>query len=193
MSADAASPSPTEEATPEPASEEPVASEDPGATTGAIPSFGLGDLTCDNSPLADVLPDTIGGQQIQTVCMEGDQFVQAGSADPAFQEFLDSVDAEASDISVAFGGSLDGSVGVVAFRVAGVAEDDLEENFLAANEAQGEIANVEQTNIGGKDVWTAASTDPSAPGSAYIYVNDDVVFFLTGDEAQATEVLEALP
>ena len=90
--------------------------------------------------------------------------------------------------------SADGSVGVFAIRVAGVEEDALEQNFLAANESQGDIANVEQQTIAGKDVWTAESNDPEMPGgTAYIYVKDDTVYFLTGTEEQAAEILAALP
>ncbi len=186
---------PSEEPTIEPdESEDASASADPGGSLGAIPSFGLGDMVCqDDNELANVLPESVGGQPLQVLCMSGDLFAGAGGADPAFQEFLDSVDAEASDMSVAFGGSLDGSTGVVAFRIEGVPEDELEEQFLNANEAQGEIADVQQQNIGGKDVWSATSTDPSTPGTAFIYVKDDTVYFLTGTNEQAAEILGALP
>ncbi|MGH2444900.1 MAG: hypothetical protein ACRDGD_02495 [Candidatus Limnocylindria bacterium] len=190
----AAEPTPAAEPSDEPTtapeeSEEAVASDDPLGSGFAIPSF---DLNGDPE-LADRFPDTIGGQPIQVLSMGGEAFAGAGDSDPAFDAFLDSVDAEYSDVSVAFGGSADGTVGIFAFRIQGVPEDQLEQEFLSANEAQGEIANVQQETIAGKDVWSASSTDASLPGSAYIYVKDDTVYFLTGTSDQAAEILGALP
>jgi hypothetical protein len=183
-------PTPTE-ATPEPSSEAPEASEDPDATVGAIPSF---DLNGDPE-LAARFPDTVGGQPLQVQSMRGDTFMSMGGSDPAFEEFLDSVGAELSDVSVAFGGAASGEsfLSVGAFRVLGASEDDLEREFIAASEEAGDITGMEETSIGGKDVWTA--TDPSGDTgmSVFLYTKDDTLYFLTGAEAEVTEILEALP
>lgn len=175
-----ATPSPTPEPTPtEEESEE-----------AAIPSF---DLNGDPE-LADRFPDTVGGEPLTVQSFRGDVFM-TGSTDPSFEAFLDSVDADLEDVSVAFGGLMSGDsvLSVGAFRVAGADEDELETEFLAATEAEGDITGAQRRSVGGKDVW--AATDPSgeAAGSMFIYVKDDTVYFLTGTEEQAAEILAALP
>ncbi|MBA2634011.1 MAG: hypothetical protein H0U86_13610 [Chloroflexi bacterium] len=186
-----AEPTPTEAATPEPtATEEP--SEDAEGSAGAIPSF---DLNGDPE-LAARFPDTVGGQPISVQSFRGDTFMAGGGTDPSFTAFLDSVGAELEDVSVAFGGAMSGEsvLSVAAFRVLGADEDQLETEFLAASQAEGDIEGLEQTSVGGKDVWSAADTTGAGPGlSMYIYVKDDTVYFLTGSEEQAAEILAALP
>lgn len=175
-----ATPSPTPEPTPtEEESEE-----------AAIPSF---DLNGDPE-LAARFPDTVGGEPLTVQSFRGDVFM-TGSTDPSFEAFLDSVGADLEDVSVAFGGLMSGDslLSVGAFRVVGADEDELETQFLAATEAEGEISGTEMRSIGGKDVWTATDPSGEAPGSMFIYVKDDTVYFLTGSEEQAAEILAALP
>ncbi len=188
-SAEASEAAETEEATPDPtASEEP--SEDAEESVGAIPSF---DLNGDPE-LAGRFPDTVGGEALQVQSFRGDTFMAGGGTDPSFEAFLDSVGAELEDVSVAFGGAMSGEsvLSVGAFRILGANEDQLETEFLAASQAEGEIEGLEESSIGGKDVW--AASDAAAPGfSMFIYVKDDTVYFLTGSEEQAAEILAALP
>ncbi|HET6648959.1 MAG TPA: hypothetical protein VFH79_02235 [Candidatus Limnocylindria bacterium] len=184
-------PAVTEEPTPEPSSEAPEASASADASIGAFPSF---DLNGDPE-LAARFPDTVGGQPLQVQSMRGDTFMSVGGSDPAFEEFLDSVDAELSDVSVAFGGAASGDsiLSVGAFRILGASEDDLEREFIAASEDAGDITGLEQANIGGKDVWTAVDPSGETGASVYLYTKDDTLYFLTGSEAEVAEILEALP
>jgi hypothetical protein len=184
-------PAVTEEPTPEPSSEAPEASASTDASIGAFPSF---DLNGDPE-LAARFPDTVGGQPLQVQSMRGDTFMSVGGSDPAFEEFLDSVDADLSDVSVAFGGAASGDsfLSVGAFRILGASEDDLEREFIAASEDAGDITGLEQANIGGKDVWTAVDPSGETGASVYLYTKDDTLYFLTGSEAEVTEILEALP
>lgn len=184
-------PAVTEEPTPEPSSEAPEASASADASIGAFPSF---DLNVDPE-LAARFPDTVGGQPLQVQSMRGDTFMSVGGSDPAFEEFLDSVDAELSDVSVAFGGAASGDsiLSVGAFRILGASEDDLEREFIAASEDAGDITGLEQANIGGKDVWTAVDPSGETGASVYLYTKDDTLYFLTGSEAEVAEILEALP
>jgi hypothetical protein len=125
--------------------------------------------------------------------MRGDTFLSAGAdADPAFQEFLDSVGAELSDVSVAFGGVASETgefLQVGAFRVLGVNQDDLEREFIAASEAEGDATGFEQSSVAGKDVWTATQEGMSV----VIYAKDDTIYYITGDAALAEEVISELP
>jgi len=173
-------------------STEPEASEpEESGSAAAIPSF---DLNGDPE-LAGRFPDTVGGQPLQVQSFRGDVFMAAGGTDPSFQAFLDSVDADLEDVSVAFGTSMTGEslLSVGAFRVLGVAEDRLEEEFLSASEDAGDVSGLNQESVGGKDVWTASDPSGEAPGSMFIYVKDDTVYFLTGTEEQAAEILASLP
>jgi hypothetical protein len=176
-----ATPSPTPEPTP---------TEEPEGSEAAIQSF---DLNGDPE-LAARFPDTVGGEPLTVQSFRGDVFM-TGSPDPSFEAFLDSVGAELEDVSVAFGGltSGDSVLSVGAFRVAGADEDELETEFLAATEAEGDIGGTERRSLGGKDVWTATDPTGEAAGSMFIYVKDDTVYFLTGSEEQAAEILAALP
>lgn len=190
-SAEASDAPATVEPTPETSSGAPGASVDPDASIGAFPSF---DLNGDPE-LAARFPDTVGGQPLEVQSMRGDTFMSMGGSDPAFQEFLDSVGAELSDVSVAFGGAASGEsfLSVGAFRILGASEDDLEREFIAASEDAGDLTGMEQGNIGGKDVWTAADASGDTDLTAYLYTKDDTLYFLTGNEAEVAEILEALP
>jgi hypothetical protein len=171
---------------------EPTPTEEPDVSDVAIPSF---DLNGDPE-LAGRFPDTVGGEPLQVQSFRGDTFMAGGGTDPSFEAFLDSVGADLEDVSVAFGGSMSGEsfLSIGAFRVLGADEDQLETEFLNASEAEGDITGLTETSIGGKDVWTATDPTGEAPGaSMFIYVKDDTVYFLTGSEEQAAEILAALP
>ena len=195
-SSSASEPEASEQVTPEPTESEPEAepsSEAPAESEVAIPSF---DMNGDPE-LADRFPDTVGGEPLQVLSFRGDTMEAAGGVDESFQEFLDATGADVEDVSVAFGGAAagggDGTFSVAAFRVLGVEEDRLEEEFLAASEEAGDVADLEQATVGGKEVWTAQNPTDEAAGTAFIYVKDDTVYFLTGTEEQATEIFSALP
>lgn len=172
-------------------SEEPSESEE--ASAGAIPSV---DLNGDPE-LAARFPDAVGGVDLEVQSFRGDTFAQLGGSDPAFEAFLEAIDAELSDVSVAFGGAASSteasSLSVGAFRVVGANEDDLEREFLAASQAEGDVSGMEEATIGGKDVWTAEDPSGETDASVVVYTKDDTVYFLTGSEEQIAEILEALP
>ena len=179
-----ATPEPTPAATPEPTEEGPAAS------PGAFPSFDL-----DGDPeLAGRFPDTVGGAPLQLQSLAGDAFAAAGP-DPVFDDFLEAIGAEASDVSVAFGGALIGEETLTAgaFRVRGASEDELEREFIAASEEAGEVPDLSQETIGGKDVWTATDETDGVSVQVFVYTSGDTLYFLTGSLEHATELLEALP
>lgn len=178
---------PARSSTPEPTA---AVTPDPAGSSAALPSFDL-----DGDPeLAGRFPDTVGGQPLQLQSLDGDGFAALGS-DPTFDDFLDALDAEPTDVSVAFGGVLLGeeTLTVGAFRVRGASADELEREFIAASEEAGDVSELSQDSIGGKDVWT--SVDPSGETDVriFIYTSGDTLYFLTGPLVHATEILEALP
>jgi len=177
---------PTPEVTPTP---EPEPTDDPD--TGALPSFDL-----DGDPeLAARFPSTVGGQPLTVQSFRGDLFAGMGGVDESFQEFLDATGADLEDVSVAFGGLADSAeslLSVAAFRVVGVSQDRLEEEFLGS--AGEEVEDLSRETIGGKEVW-AASYDMDEMGTTgvYVYTKDDTVYWLTGPEELVAEILAALP
>ena len=176
-------------ATPEPTPEASAEAGESGSPA-AIPSIDL-----DGDPeLAARFPDTVGGQPLVVQSMRGDQLPEMGT-DQAFQDFLDSIDAQLEDVSVAFGGATFGEsvLSVGAFRVLGAEEDELEREFIAASEEAGDVTALDEATVGGKEVLTG--TDPSGQSSAsvFIYTKDDTLYFFTGSEEQVAEVLEVLP
>ncbi len=185
-----ASPTATEESTPEATESEPAESE-AAETVGAFPSF---DMNGDPE-LAARFPDTVGGAPLQVQSFRGDVFMAGGGNDPSFTAFLDSVGAELDDVSVAFGGVMtaENPLSVGAFRILGASEDDLEREFIAASEESGDVSGLTQTSVGGKDVWSAADPTGTAGMSVYIYTKDDTLYFLTGSEEQVAEILAELP
>lgn len=179
-----ATPEPTPATTPEPTDEGTAGSPD------ALPSF---DLNGDPE-LADRFPDSVAGEPLQLQSLAGDAFAAAGP-DPVFDDFLAAIGADASDVSVAFGGALIGeqTLTVGAFRVRGASEDELEREFIAASEEAGEVPQLTQQTIGGKDVWSAVDETGETQMQVFVYTSGDTLYFLTGSVEHATEILEALP
>lgn len=179
-------------ATPEPT---PVVTAEPtdhgaAGSPGAFPSFEL-----DGDPeLAGRFPETVAGQPLQLQSLGGEAFAAAGP-DPVFDDFLSAIDAEATDVSVAFGGVQIGEETLTAgaFRVRGATEDDLEREFIAASEEAGEVPELTEQSIGGKDVWTAVDESGETELQVFVYTSGDTLYFLTGPLEYAAELLEALP
>jgi hypothetical protein len=185
----AASAPPTAEPTPE-ATPEPSDDGDPLGSIGAIPSFDL-----DGDPeLAGRFPDTVDGQPLQIQSLSAEAFA-AMPSDPTFDEFLDRIGADATDVSIAFGGADfgDSVLSVGAFRVRGASQDELQREFIAASQETGEAGELSEETIGGKEVMTAADPTDESDVRVFIYTKDDTLYFLTGSEAHAAEILEALP
>jgi hypothetical protein len=185
----AASAPPTAEPTPE-ATPAPSDDGDPLGSLGAIPSFDL-----DGDPeLAGRFPDTVDGQPLEIQSLSAEAFA-AMPSDPTFDEFLGRIGAEATDVSFAFGGADfgDSVLSVGAFRVRGASQDELQREYIAASQEAGEAADLSEETIGGKDVMTAADPTGESDVRVFIYTKDDTLYFLTGSEAHAAEILEALP
>ncbi|MEO8511299.1 MAG: hypothetical protein ABI534_08655 [Chloroflexota bacterium] len=182
----------TEAASP---SEEASASADASSSEIALPSI---DLPSSAPELEDALPDSVGDITLQKFSMRGAEFLAQGGDDQEFQDFLERLDAQPEDVSVAFAfgaDTTDGSaVSVFAFRVEGASTDDLTRELQGSLESDGSAADLSESNIGGKDVLVGESTDETTPGSVYLYGVGDIVFFIgASDEAQATEILSTLP
>lgn len=188
-------------ATEAPATQESEATPEPDSDGGsesevALPSL---DLPGSAPELEALLPDEIDGTEVVKFSMGGAELMadeEGSGVDPEFIAFLERLDAQPDDISIAFAFTFTeagDSAGIGAFRVEGASSDDLEREFMATMETDGEVVDWQSASIAGKDVQTAA--DPETEGSfVYIYTVGDIVFFVTTpDEDVAAELLGPLP
>lgn len=188
VSASAAATSPAQS---DEASEQPTESSSDGT---ALPSV---DLPNSAPELAELLPDEIGGQQVQKISMSGAELMAEGSGtDPELISFLERVGAQPEDISVAFVfkfSAAGDNAGIAAFRVAGASSDELEREFRASPDSEGETIDWQEQSVGGKDVLTAPDTNIEG-ATQYLYTVGDIVFIVTSTmEETAAELLEPLP
>ena len=178
----------SDDATPEPDTSE--------SEAAALPSF---DLPGSAPELEALLPDEIGGAETVKFSMGGPELMadqEESGVDPEFIAFLERLGARPEDISIAFAFSFTeagDSAGIGAFRVAGANSDDLEREFMATMETEGEVVDWQSASVAGKDVQT--TQDPDTEGNTiYVYTTGDIVFFVTTpDEDTAAELLGDLP
>lgn len=193
--ASCASPSASGEATEEPTPEPTPEATPAGESSVALPSVGEG-----AGDLASLLPLEIGGLALEYSHTEGADIFGSEEITPEAQAFLDNVGAEPDDISMAFGLAFEPNpsdpaqfigVSILAFRVEGKDEGALRDAYIQALEEEGTTPVGEDMNVGGKDVTHIGFEGAT---SGYLYVNDDVVYIVSGEPpALAEEALEALP
>jgi len=178
-----ATPSPTPSPTPVPT---PSAS-----ASGALPSF---NLPSNAKELEALLPDTLGGAKVTKASMKGSDFVNSSSSNAELTAWLNSVGKSLNDVSAAFGFVASGtsSNAVFAFRVAGVDNGKLIDEFKKSSDTSGPAMTWTSANVGGKNVQKA--TDSSQNATVYLYGSADLMFIVeTNDPAIAQEALSHLP
>ncbi|MCA1587703.1 MAG: hypothetical protein LC744_03270 [Chloroflexi bacterium] len=191
-----ATPTATPTASPSAASEDSDEQDTSESEAAALPSL---DLPGSAPELEALLPDEIGGTETVKFSMGGPELMadqEESGVDPEFIAFLERLGARPEDISIAFAFSFSeegDSAGIGAFRVAGASSDELEREFMATMETEGDVVDWQSASVAGKDVQTTA--DPDTEGNTiYVYTAGDIVFFVTTqDEATAAELLEPLP
>lgn len=175
------------------ATDEPTAEPTDGA---ALPSF---ELPSSDAELEALLPDTIGGVEIQKFSMRGGEFMTSGDDNQEFVDFLNRMNAQPDDVSVAFGfgfsADFEDTAAIFAFRVAGAPTSELVDELQASLEEDStETLDWAPANVGGKSVLRAQADSEEFQGFVYLYGVGDIVFFLnTSDEDAAAEVLSSLP
>jgi hypothetical protein len=165
------------------------------ASASADASVALPSLPNSDTALEDLLPDELGGQPLQKTSMKGADFLDSGTTDNQdFKDFLQRLGAQPDDISVAIGFAMTGDSqnSIFAFRVKGVAQDKLTDEFKTSIEQDSSTKLTWQDEtIGGKSVVT--TTDPDQ-GKIYVYPKGDTIFFVTSTDASvAEEALSQLP
>ncbi len=133
--------------------------------------------------LADLLPDSIGGQSRQDIELFDEQTLAAMFAQQG---------VEVGDVDFLIATYGDGGLGVTAIRVPDMEQANMEmlaRLMAGMPETQG---NVETVDIGGK---TVIALTPDAGGeTGYMYFADGAAFVIAGgSEDQAAELLSQLP
>jgi hypothetical protein len=163
----------------------------PGASEDAImPSFSAG-LVAD---LEALIPDTVGDLQMTKSSMRGNEFLVSENSDPATVQFLEDIGVEPSDVSMAvgFGFSTDAATSLImfVFRAEGADTNQLVSAFKASLDSQRDTPLTwTTTEIGGTSVEKALDGETAI----YLYANDDILIFVSGDADSAEEAISELP
>jgi hypothetical protein len=157
---------------------------------GVQPSFTEGAV----ADLEALIPDTVGGMQMQKTSTKGDEFINSSDSDPAVAKFIEDLGVSPGDISLAigFGFSADASksLGMFVFRAQGADTNRLVAAFKEANDADRDAPLTwSSASVGGKQVETAVEGD----STYYLYAKNDILFYLSGDAASAEEAISGLP
>ncbi|MGH2454691.1 MAG: hypothetical protein ACRDHD_00310 [Candidatus Limnocylindria bacterium] len=162
------------------------------ASGGALPSLPSG-----AADLEALIPDQIGGIELQKTSMQGADFINSASGDPGTERFLEDLDVDPEDIAVALGfGGTDATsgVGIFVFRAAGAETDRLLEVFKASSDVERTSPLAwEAATVAGKDV--ERTVDPEAGDQViYLYARGDILFLVSAStEEDAEEAIGALP
>ena len=149
----------------------------------ALPSFSS------DTELEAMFPKDIGGKALTVRSMSGADFMAFGGS--GMSPALDKLGKTPADMSVAFGGTIDGSIVVVAFRIQGSSADQFLSAYIAtAQNAQGAV--ITDASFGGK----AAKKVVSPAQTVYIYLHGDVTWTIGGSaltDATLNEIFSKLP
>ena len=151
----------------------------------AIPSFAF---PSSDKELEALIPDKICGQTTIKLSFSGATFVASGDAE--LKAMLDALGKTPADVSMAVGAApaaVKCAAGI--FRVKGADPSRLQQVFQAEAAKSGDTYTVK--SIGGKDVYVATG---GSSDLQYAYIAGDALIFVSADtEAQAAEIIAALP
>ena len=177
---------PTTAMTPAPATQPPPSIVIP--SFGLPGSFALPSFTSDTE-LEAMFPTEVGGKALTVRSMSGADFMAFGGS--GMSPALNKLGKTPADMSVAFGGTVDGSIVIVAFRIQGTQADEFLSAYIAtAQEAQG--ATITDASFSGK----AAKKVVSPAQTVYIYLHGDVTWTVGGSaltDATLNEIFSKLP
>jgi hypothetical protein len=166
----------------------PSAAASGGASAGPSIAFPSG---FNQAPeLEKQIPDQVGGETLSKLSFKGDTALTGGGNSSAqLQALLGALGKSASDISFAVGAGTGITVGV--YQINGVDANTLM-GVLGQAVQQGQAgSSISDATKGGKSVKVL--TGGSASTSVYFYAHGDLLFFVSGDDAKATEALTKLP
>jgi hypothetical protein len=166
--------------------------ETPTDTDGGLPTFELPSFSGDQE-LEDLLPDELGGTDVDKISLTGAEFVQLGNpASPELQTLLNTLGKQPSDLSVAFGSA--GSMTLIAYRIKGVPGDAILTSILSAYQAT-QDSTATDVSFAGKTVKKFVPSDPTGD-IVYVRTAGDAVFVVGGEDltdALLTEAFSKLP
>jgi hypothetical protein len=146
--------------------------------------------------LEDSLPASAGSITFIRVSMTGSEFVES-DVQPRFLDFLEAINADIEDVSVAvaLGSNLEGdkTASILAFRIRGAEAADLVEEFKATADEGGDPLVWEPQTIAGKEV-EVAQPNADFPTPIALYESGEVLYFVSSSDEGAFEaIIEKLP
>jgi hypothetical protein len=151
---------------------------------------GEGSAALDCDALEELMPTSIGESTIATICLSGEEIVQAGGSIPLNE--LEDAGVELEDAAVAIGSGSDGSSGVFMYSLPG-ADTEAFRDQMANGLEQSLSGSFSRESIGGKEVLKGEG-QADVPANYYLYVADDLlVWVLSPNDDVAAEVLADLP
>ena len=164
------------------------------ATVTTSPQAGQASALADPE-LGARFPANVGGEPFPVETYRNETALRAMGVGSAF---LDALNAEISDVSVALGHrpmetETSTHLSAYAYRVVGASESDLAEYFVPIIEEQTEDAKFVRGTVGTREVWRPVGPSASVAGNL-LYVNGDTAYLLYGNEPlEVGLLLEALP
>ncbi len=162
-----------------------------GGSIGPLPSF------VGNPELEATLPEEAGDITFfQSISMSGPDFLAEGDL-ASFEQFIDTLDADIEDVSVAvaLGANHDvtDTATILAFQVAGAEAVELVEAFRSGAENGGDPLVWHDQTVGGKPVQVAEPNE-DFPTPIGLYATGDVLYLVSSTDPDAFEaILEQLP
>ena len=145
-------------------------------------SFALPSFTSDEE-LEAMFPTDIGGQPLTVQSMSGADFMAFGGSS-TMGPALEQLGKTPADMSVAFGGTTDGSIVVFAFRIKGVNADQFMNVFTSTSGTM-TGTTITDASLGGKSVKKVTT-----PGqTVYLYTHGDVIWTVGGTGSAPSEAL----
>ena len=152
-------------------------------------SFALPSFTSD-AELEALFPTSLGGHTLTVRSMSGTDFMAFGGSNNTMGPALEQLGKTPADLSVAFGGTTDGSVLVFAFRIKGVDAEDFMQAFTStAGSTSG--STITDASVAGKSVKKVLTSGQTV----YLYTHGDVVWTVGGTPSAAVldEAFSKLP
>lgn len=162
-----------------------------GGSIGPLPSF------VGNPELEATLPEKAGDITFfQSFSMSGQDFLAEGDL-ANFEQFIETLDADIEDVSVAvaIGANTDvtDTATILAFQVTGAETAELVGAFKSGAEKGGEPLVWHAETVGGKSVEVAEPND-DFPTPIGLYATGDVLYFVSSTDPNAfEEIISALP
>ena len=159
-------------------------------TLAPVPSMAPIPTFESDADLEALFPESIGGEPLTVQTMTGEQMTISGG-DPEttreIEELLVANGLAVSDIAVGFGSAPGMTGSITAARFPGADASEFLDVMVRSISAEGERSSIQ---VAGKDVIAVTTAQGT---TQYVYPQGDVLWLVTAEEPELTQIFEALP